>query len=78
MVVLSLAVYFGDVAVLSSYFLMTMGWAKVRPFHYANAVFGVPTLAFEISVHAWPVMPLTGVFCAVGWIGLWRTRNDHS
>jgi hypothetical protein len=75
---LSLAVYVGDVAVLSTYFTMTMGWLKVQPFHYANAVFGVPTLAFEISVHAWPVMPLTVTFCLVGWIGVWRTRHESS
>jgi len=72
---LSLLVYIGDAWVLSTYALLAFGKIKVRPFHWANAVAGVPTITFEVLVHAWPVMPLTVVFCAVGWIGVWRTRD---
>ena len=71
---LSLLVYIADAAVLSTYGLLAFGKIKPRPFHWANALGGVPTLLFEVGVHAWPVMPLTGTFCVLGWVGVWRTR----
>lgn len=74
---LSLFVYVGDAWVLTTYTLLAFEKIKPRPFHWANAGAGVPTLTFEALVHAWPVMPLTLVFCVVGWIGVWRTRHDE-
>jgi hypothetical protein len=74
--ILSLLVYVGDVWVIGTYTLLALGKIKVRPFHWANAGAGVPTIIFEVLVHAWPVVPLTGVFCIVGCIGTWRNRHD--
>lgn len=81
---LSFIVYIADVFILGTYLLLASlnphaaPWVARRRtqwFHWANAAGGVPTLVFEAGVHAWPVMPLTGVFCIAGFIGSWRSRN---
>ena len=83
---LSFIVYIADVFILGTYGLMAALDAHAAPwvarrrtqwFHWANAAGGVPTLWFEVTVHAWPVIPLTATFCVLGIIGTWRTRGAN-
>lgn len=83
---LSFIVYIADVFILGTYALLAAVSPHASPwvqrkraqwFHWANMAGGAPTLIYEATVHAWPVMPLTGVFCLVGTIGTWRSRGTN-
>lgn len=71
---LSAVAYASDAWVLGTYFLMTRG-KPARWFHFANALGAAPLLVIEVAQRAWPVLPLTVAFCAIGWLGLWQTRR---
>ena len=72
MTALSALVYVLDAWVLGTYALLAKR-GKARPFHWANAVGAIPTVTFEVLVHAWPIIPLTGTFGVLGWVGVWST-----
>ncbi len=62
--------YVADAFILVTYFLLALrGWS-VWWFNLANAVGGIPLLVIEWRQRAYPVMPLTATFTAIGWLGL--------
>lgn len=68
MILLALA-YVADAFILSTYGLAVFT-GVARPFHWANAIGGIPLLAVEILTGAWPVVPLTATFTVLGWVGV--------
>jgi hypothetical protein len=77
---LDLLAYASNAWVLGTYAWLARRGAAL-PFHFANALGAAPLIAIEIRQEAWPVIPLTGTFCAIGWIGLvteYRNRKARS
>lgn len=56
-----------DVAILWTYARSTHG--PVRPFHWANAIGGIPLAVVEVQAGAWQVLPITVAFTLLGWKG---------
>lgn len=74
MILLDVAAYGADVAVLATYANTTRG-RPLRPFHWANAVGGIAIAATEIVGHVWPALVLTVAFTALGWLGLAKGKR---
>lgn len=66
---LEIIAYLSDAWVLATYALLARR-GRVVPFHWANALGAAPLLIIEVTQRAWPVIPLTGTFCVLGWVGL--------
>ena len=66
--------YLADAFILLTYGLTLRG--HVRPFHWANALGCVPLIAVEVTTGAWPVLPLTASFGVIGWIGVFKTKEQ--
>lgn len=62
--------YVADVFILGTYLLIAVAGWPVWWFHLANAIGCVPLLVVEYRQRAYPVMPLTGAFGVIGWLGL--------
>ena len=69
MIWLSALAYLADAVLISAYWWLVRGHSE-RPYHWANALGAVPLLAVEITARAWPLVPITGMFGVVGWIGV--------
>ena len=62
--------YISDVAVLATYALLVRR-NKPLPFHWANALGGLPLIIAEVHARLWQVLVLTGTFTVLGWVGLY-------
>lgn len=58
--------------IVLTYTLFVFGQCKLRAFHWANALGGPPIVALEVATGAYGVLPVTTLFCIVGFVGLAR------
>lgn len=54
--------------IVLSYGSMVFGEGSTKSFHWANAIGGIPLLAYGVASHSWPYIPITATFCFFGWI----------
>lgn len=62
--------YAADAWIIGAYAATTRDPRRLRWFHWANALGCVPLLVVELVTHAYPVIPITGTFGLLGWIGV--------
>jgi hypothetical protein len=72
---LTVLAYIVDAGIIATYGRMV--WVRnPYPFHAANALGGPVLLAVEVGTHAWPVMPITFFFTALGLVGVLKARKQ--
>lgn len=75
MTLLGVLGYIADAFILGTYGAWVMLDKPGRWFHIANALGGPVLLVIEVQSHAWQVIPLTGTFTVLGWLG-WVGGDD--
>ena len=63
------AAWAGTVMVLSTYALSALT-GNALPFHWANALGGIPLIAVQIRGRVFQPMVVTAAFTIIGWVGI--------